>query len=163
MAEGSRYQQIAHELRTAIADGDWQLGERLPRLQELAAQWQVSTSTIRDAQQVLTREGLLRAVHGRGVFVVAREPATVDPLALLRHASASLDQAVHVMAQRQEPSMAVGEFTHDELALIGRALRGHALRLRACGTEDWTTADLDGEAAAAERLADKVSSAHRQA
>lgn len=69
------YQQIADRLRGELAGGVYRTGERLPTENELAGQLGVSRPTVRQALEVLTKEGLLVRVKGSGTF--AAEPKVV--------------------------------------------------------------------------------------
>lgn len=65
----TRYERIADDLRSLIASGTLALGEQLPSEPELASRYQVSKPTLRNALDVLQREGLVEKLHGRGNFV----------------------------------------------------------------------------------------------
>ncbi|WP_419668951.1 GntR family transcriptional regulator [Streptomyces sp. 2-1] len=65
----SRRHGIADDLRNQIATGRIKAGERLPSEAQLAAQYVVSTPTLRSALAVLQREGLVEKIHGKGNFV----------------------------------------------------------------------------------------------
>lgn len=67
---GPLYLQIATHLRREIANGELKPGERLPAIAEMAELRGVSIITIRQAIEVLEREGLLQRFQGRGTFVV---------------------------------------------------------------------------------------------
>ncbi|WP_371629032.1 GntR family transcriptional regulator [Streptomyces sp. NBC_00341] len=60
---------IADGLRTQITTGRLKAGERLPSEPSLAAQYKVSTTTLRNALALLQAEGLIEKVHGKGNFV----------------------------------------------------------------------------------------------
>ncbi|HET7729323.1 MAG TPA: GntR family transcriptional regulator [Usitatibacter sp.] len=64
-----RYVQLADVLRRRIARGHWREGDRLPTLEELTREFDVARVTVRQAVDVLAREGLLSAQQGRGTFV----------------------------------------------------------------------------------------------
>ena len=64
------YDQVAAEIRRAIADGEAQPGERLPPAKDLAAVLGVNANTVFRALRVLRDEGLLELRRGRGVSVV---------------------------------------------------------------------------------------------
>jgi GntR family transcriptional regulator len=64
-----RYVQIADVLRQRIARGGWSFGTRLPSNEELMREFDVSRITIRQAVDVLARDGLLEARQGTGTFV----------------------------------------------------------------------------------------------
>ncbi|WP_432056574.1 GntR family transcriptional regulator [Streptomyces sp. bgisy022] len=65
----SRRDAIADDLRDQIATGRLKPGERLPSEAHLAAQYRVSTPTLRSALAVLQGEGLVEKAHGKGNFV----------------------------------------------------------------------------------------------
>ncbi|MCA9986998.1 MAG: FadR family transcriptional regulator [Anaerolineales bacterium] len=62
-------EQMADSLQEAILNGEWAPGDGLPTEPELAAQFGVSRAVVRDATRMLVAQGLVRAEHGRGVFV----------------------------------------------------------------------------------------------
>ena len=64
-----KYAQIADIFRQRIARGIWAQGLRLPANEELAAEFGVSRVTIRQAVDLLSREGVIEAQQGRGTFV----------------------------------------------------------------------------------------------
>jgi GntR family transcriptional regulator len=72
-----KYAQIADIFRQRIARGIWGKGCRLPANESLAAEFGVSRITVRQAVDLLARDGLIEAQQGRGTFVKAmakREP-----------------------------------------------------------------------------------------
>ncbi|WP_051950716.1 FadR/GntR family transcriptional regulator [Actinacidiphila yeochonensis] len=66
-------EQVAHRLATAVALGEYSLGDRLPSERELAALLGVSRESVRVALRRLSDEGLLEIRRGRagGAFVRA--------------------------------------------------------------------------------------------
>lgn len=64
-----KYAQIADIFRQRIARGVWAKGLRLPANEELAAEFGVSRVTIRQAVDLLARDGVIEAQQGRGTFV----------------------------------------------------------------------------------------------
>ncbi|WP_435969571.1 GntR family transcriptional regulator [Streptomyces sp. Qhu_M48] len=60
---------IADDLRTQITTGHLSAGARLPSEPMLAAQYKVSTPTLRNALALLQAEGLIEKIHGKGNFV----------------------------------------------------------------------------------------------
>ncbi|MFM0337453.1 GntR family transcriptional regulator [Paraburkholderia fungorum] len=80
------YLQIADAMRDRIARGIWRDGELIPTLEQIAAEFSVARVTARQAVQMLTKDGALTPMRGRGTFVSA-------PAASLRsvHVVTSLD------------------------------------------------------------------------
>ncbi|QFR00028.1 GntR family transcriptional regulator [Streptomyces phaeolivaceus] len=68
-----KYEQIAEDLRTRIANGEFDPGDLLPSGRDLAEQWGVSRATVVKAYDVLRNDGLVSARQGAG-FVVAETP-----------------------------------------------------------------------------------------
>jgi len=64
------YEQVAAELRRAIADGEARPGERMPLAKDLAAVLGVNRNTVLRALGELRDEGLLEFRRGRGITVV---------------------------------------------------------------------------------------------
>ncbi len=64
-----RYFQLADLIRQRIARGEWPEKHRLPTLDALAAEFEVARVTVRQAIDVLAREGLVSPQQGRGTFV----------------------------------------------------------------------------------------------
>jgi GntR family hexuronate regulon transcriptional repressor len=75
------YQQIARAIATAINDGRYGPGDKLPSERELADDFGVSRPTVRDAMIALEFQGLVEARQGSGVYVnaVAAPGPTIRP------------------------------------------------------------------------------------
>ncbi|MGP9810533.1 GntR family transcriptional regulator [Rhodopseudomonas sp. NSM] len=67
-----KYAQIADIFRQRIARGTWSRGMRLPANEALAEEFGVSRVTIRQAVELLARDGLLEAQQGRGTFITGQ-------------------------------------------------------------------------------------------
>ena len=63
------HEQVAGEIRRAIAEGEAKPGERLPPAKDLAAVLGVNTNTVLRALRQLRDEGLLEFRRGRGITV----------------------------------------------------------------------------------------------
>jgi GntR family transcriptional regulator len=63
------HDQVAGEIRRAIADGEALPGERLPPARDMAAVLGVNTNTVLRALRLLRDEGLLEFRRGRGIHV----------------------------------------------------------------------------------------------
>ena len=65
------HEQVAAEIRRAIADEEAKPGERLPPAKDLAAILGVNTNTVLRSLRLLRDEGLLEFRRGRGISVAA--------------------------------------------------------------------------------------------
>ncbi|MGM7722995.1 GntR family transcriptional regulator [Metabacillus sp. Hm71] len=63
------YEQIYETIKTAIVEGKYKEGERIPSEKELADTWNVSVITPRKSLEMLASEGLIFRQVGRGSFV----------------------------------------------------------------------------------------------
>ena len=63
------YQQVAAEIRRAIAEGEARPGERMPLAKDLATVLGVNTNTVLRALRELRNEGMLEFRRGRGITV----------------------------------------------------------------------------------------------
>jgi DNA-binding FadR family transcriptional regulator len=68
------YEHIARNLAKAIADGEYEVGQRLPSERELAQSFEVSRPTVREAIIALELDGLVDVRLGSGVYVLNRRP-----------------------------------------------------------------------------------------
>jgi len=85
------YEQVAAEIRRAIADGEAKPGERLPPAKDLAAVLGVNTNTVLRSLRLLREEGLLEFRRGRGISVAA----TPERGAVVQRAKELVDFARH--------------------------------------------------------------------
>ena len=83
------HEQVAGEIRRAIADGEAKPGERLPPAKDLAHVLGVNTNTVLRALRQLRDEGLLEFRRGRGITVTG----TPQQGAVIERARALLDYA----------------------------------------------------------------------
>ncbi|MYR44133.1 GntR family transcriptional regulator [Streptomyces sp. SID5910] len=68
-----KYEQIASDLRTRVANGEFGPGDLLPSGRDLAEQWGVSRATVVKAYDILRQDGLVVARQGSG-FLVTEAP-----------------------------------------------------------------------------------------
>src|ERR1044071_6894356 len=83
------HDQVAAEIRRAIAEGEAKPGERLPPAKDLAAVLGVNTNTVLRALRQLRDEGLLEFRRGRGITVTG----TPEQSALIEKAKDLLHHA----------------------------------------------------------------------
>jgi GntR family transcriptional regulator len=98
------YQQIVDQVTAKVMAGDWQAGQALPSIRELASANRVSVITVKRAYADLGLAGIIVTRHGMGSFV-AESPHL--PTELLRaeftqHFDAMLVRAARLGMSRDE-------------------------------------------------------------
>src|SRR3954471_16322908 len=88
---------IAERLTTAISDGTLKPGDRLPTEAELAREFQVGRTSVREGLQKLRAHGLIASRKGLGAFVT--EPPASDPLADFARWTASDPAAIEQLVE----------------------------------------------------------------
>jgi GntR family transcriptional repressor for pyruvate dehydrogenase complex len=63
------YEKIVDQIENRILSGELKLGEHLPCERELAEQFRVSRTAVREAVKTLSEKGLVQVRRGRGTFV----------------------------------------------------------------------------------------------
>jgi GntR family transcriptional regulator, transcriptional repressor for pyruvate dehydrogenase complex len=63
------YEQIVQQVEESIHKGGMKAGDQLPPERELAQQFGVSRTAVREAVKALREKGLVEAYHGRGTFI----------------------------------------------------------------------------------------------
>jgi GntR family transcriptional regulator len=66
------HEQVAAEIRRAIAEGEASPGERIPQAKDLAAELGVNTNTVLRALRVLRDEGVVEMGRGRSIRVTGQ-------------------------------------------------------------------------------------------
>lgn len=69
MTARGRTEVVMRKIETALLDGTWPAGARLPAERVLAQQYGVARNTVREATQRLVARGLLQSRRGAGVYV----------------------------------------------------------------------------------------------
>jgi GntR family transcriptional regulator/MocR family aminotransferase len=87
-----RYQEIAGDLRRAIAAGKLPRGARLPSSRAMAKQLGVSRNTVLAAYETLAAEGILAGRKGSGTVVSAAPARRLDARQMLREAHYPVDE-----------------------------------------------------------------------
>ncbi len=109
------YQQLAQQIREAIARGELQPDAGLPSVRQLSRELVVNPNTVARAYTELEREGLLVSRPGRGIYV-AQPRTDLTRAARDRRLTEQLDrwltEAVHL-----------GYSSREVLALVGARVR----------------------------------------
>ncbi len=100
------HEQVAAEIRRAIADGEASPGERVAPAIDIAAVMGVNKNTVIRALHVLRDEGLLDFTRGRGIRVVGTPQRSAlllkidELLAFARRQGLKCDEVVELMEAR---------------------------------------------------------------
>jgi DNA-binding FadR family transcriptional regulator len=81
--DGASTEDVAEQLRDAILDGRFAAGSKLPPERELAEEFRVNRTSIRDAIKVLEGLGLVSVRQGDGATVRPLTDASFDVLAAM--------------------------------------------------------------------------------
>ena len=76
------HEQVAAQIRRAIADGEAGPGEKIPQARDLAAELGVNTNTVLRALRVLRDEGVIEMGRGRSIRVTAQPERGIVALKL---------------------------------------------------------------------------------
>ena len=71
------YEQIVQQIEDSIHKGALKEGEQLPAERELALQFGVSRTAVREAVKALREKGLVEAFPGKGTFVTSATSRSV--------------------------------------------------------------------------------------
>lgn len=69
---GRLYEQIVAQIEERMVSGDLKVGDQLPAERDLAMQFGVSRTAVREAVKALRQKGLVEIVPGRGTFISDR-------------------------------------------------------------------------------------------
>ena len=99
-----RYVLLADLFRQRIARGDWPDKHRLPALEVLAFEFSVARVTVRQAIDVLAREGLLSPQQGRGTFVcgVPRKERSINVVSTLDELVRNFEDTLPTIVNMEE-------------------------------------------------------------
>ncbi len=72
------FEQVAEQIEKRILDGELRSGDRLPTERELAEQFHVSRTAVREAMKILAQKGLVDMRPGRGTIVIDGAPRAMQ-------------------------------------------------------------------------------------
>lgn len=78
------HEEILEQMEARIRSGDWKPGDRLPTMQEMAAEYKLSLTAVREALRLLESRRIVSIEHGRGIFVCPDPGLLEDPVAPIR-------------------------------------------------------------------------------
>jgi GntR family transcriptional regulator len=97
------HDQVAAQIRRAIAEGEAGPGERLPLAKDIAAVLGVNKNTVLRALQILRDEGLLEFRRGRGITVAGTPQRGAvlarsrDLIEFARHQGFGRDEVIQII------------------------------------------------------------------
>lgn len=120
---GGLVDQVIEQLRTAVRQGEWPVGTRIPTEPELAATLGVGRNTVREAVRAMAHSGLLEVRQGDGTYVRATSEVSG---AIRRLCGSELREILQVrrMLEVEGARLAATSRTEDELAHL-RELHDH--------------------------------------
>lgn len=157
VAASRLYEQIVDQIERSITTGQLKAGDQLPPERELAQQFSVSRTAVREAMKALAEKGLIESQHGRGTFVADRTPKgwrqSLDRVMTMNIAQP--DGAEHLIAVRAilEPEIAAraaAAADERDLAALREAFEAMEVAGRNKDADAFIEADLDFHLALAE-------------
>ena len=124
------FELVAEQIERRILDGELRSGDRLPTERELAEQFHVSRTGVREAMKILAQKGLVDMRPGRGTIVIdgARE-AMQDSIGLVMKLKlgevGGSDKLVEVreILETEIAAMAAARATDKEIAAMRDAIQ----------------------------------------
>jgi DNA-binding FadR family transcriptional regulator len=134
--------QVIEQLRTAVAEGEWPLGERIPTETELGDQLGVGRNTIREAVRALAHTGLLEVRQGDGTYVRATSEVSG---AIRRLCGSELREVLQVRRtlEAEGARLAALSRTEEEVAELWSLLARREKELRERRWEDFARTDVE--------------------
>ncbi len=102
------YEQIVEQIEQSILKGSLKPGDQLPAEREMATQFGVSRTAVREAVKALREKGLVEAYSGRGTFVTNGTSQAIRQSLDLLTRIGQPDGLAHLVELRQvlEPEIA---------------------------------------------------------
>ncbi len=157
-----RYERVAERLRTAIRDGTFAPGSRLPGLRRACDHYGVSLSTALQAYRQLEAEGLIDARPRSGYFVQAPPSAShpepqAGALSGRTEAISVSARVLEMIATSQRPGCVnLGATLPDPALLPSRALRRMLADATAAPSSIASYGSIAGDPALRERIAQRM-------
>jgi GntR family transcriptional repressor for pyruvate dehydrogenase complex len=122
------YEQIVVQIEESISEGRLKPGDQLPAERELAQQFGVSRTAVREAVKTLCEKGLVEAYSGRGTFVTSgKSQSAKHSLQWLVNSSSNPQNPHYVTELREilEPeftALAATRIEEQQLAMMREAI-----------------------------------------
>ncbi|HKN52263.1 MAG TPA: FadR/GntR family transcriptional regulator [Amycolatopsis sp.] len=134
--------QVIDQLRTAVTQGEWPIGERIPTESELVTQLGVGRNTIREAVRALAHTGLLEVRQGDGTYVRATSEVSG---AIRRLCGEELREVLQVrrVLEVEGARLAASARTDEEVANLRALLARRAVEWDEKRWEDFARTDAE--------------------
>jgi GntR family transcriptional repressor for pyruvate dehydrogenase complex len=102
------YEQIVRQIQDSIESGALKEGDQLPVERELAVQFKVSRTAVREAMKALHEKGLIEAYPGRGTFIASNAARSIQKTLDRMIRGGPADSTIHLVVLREilEPEIA---------------------------------------------------------
>jgi GntR family transcriptional repressor for pyruvate dehydrogenase complex len=153
------YEQIVEQIEQSILKGTLKAGDQLPAERELAEQFGVSRTAVREAIKALREKGLVEAYSGRGTFITNGTSQAIRQSLDLMMRIGQTEGSAHLVEVREilEPEIAALAASRAEKQHLA-ALRETVAVMDAAkhDAEAFIEADLDFHLALAEAAANPL-------
>lgn len=113
------YEIVYEEIERNIREGIWRPNDKIPTVQELSRQLEVSASSVREAIRILSQQNLLRVEQGRGTFVIQQlEEKSDNALNFLEKSSIAQLTEARLVIEPELAAMVAEHGTEEELKEI---------------------------------------------
>jgi GntR family transcriptional regulator, transcriptional repressor for pyruvate dehydrogenase complex len=153
------YEQIVQQVEESIQKGALKTGDKLPAERDMAEQFGVSRTAVREAVKALREKGLVEAYPGRGTFIMESTSHTMR-LSLDRMLKTSPGEGSTFLAEAREivepeiAAMAAARADGDDLATMRESVEVMEGAMR--DPDAYIEADLDFHLALAEAAANPI-------
>src|SRR5450759_1441807 len=124
------FEQVAEQIEKRILDGELRSGDRLPTERDLAEQFHVSRTAVREAMKILAQRGLVDMRPGRGTIVIDGAPKAMQhSIGLVKKLKlgevGGSDNLVEVreILETEIAALAAARATEKEIAALQEAVR----------------------------------------
>jgi len=153
------YEQIVEQIEESVRNGKLKPGDQLPAERELAIQFGVSRTAVREAVKTLSEKGLVEAYSGRGTFITNDKSPTMRQSLEWLLKSGNVTGSTYLVEVREilEPeisAMAAKQVHEQHLAMMREAVAVMDRSLQ--DAEAYIEADLDFHLSLAEAAANPI-------
>ncbi|MBI5351504.1 MAG: FadR family transcriptional regulator [Chloroflexi bacterium] len=149
------YEQIVSQIEQRIEKGELKVGDQLPSERELAEQFAVSRTAVREAVKALREKGLVEILAGRGTFITDGTSDKIrNSLGLLMKignikGSANLVEVREIL-EPEIAALAATRITDEYIVAMQEAVNIMEVATASNNSEAFVEADLDFHLALAE-------------